>query len=220
MVPSQQDRRPRRVRPRVKPVPWVVSIRADRSLGGGRMSRQHQAGRREDSAPGPERPRWLFLVTGGLVYAGALLGMWIVLAGQPDTQDLAAGSVAAVLAVSVGYLLSQRGKMVPSVRAADLRTLAAVPWQVVVETGQVFALAARKASGRPAAPGALHTVPLDAGPDVRGTEHGRGGYRHGSRHGAGTPAGRCPAVRCTPGSARMSWFLAAALVLQVALIPC
>jgi multisubunit Na+/H+ antiporter MnhE subunit len=132
------------------------------------MSRRHQTGRRGDSAPGPERPRWLFLVTGGLVYAGALLGMWIVLAGQPDAQDLAVGSVAAVVAVGVGYLLSQRGKMVPSVRAADLRTLAAVPWQVVVETGQVFALAARKASGHPAAKGALRTVPLDAGPDVRG----------------------------------------------------
>ena len=132
------------------------------------MSRQHQAGQRGDSAPGPERPGWLFLLTGGLVYAGALLGMWIVLAGQPDVQDLAAGSVAAVLAVGVGYLISQRGKMVPSVRAADLRTLAAVPWQVVVETGQVFALAARKASGRPVAPGTLRTVPLDAGPDVRG----------------------------------------------------
>jgi multisubunit Na+/H+ antiporter MnhE subunit len=132
------------------------------------MSRRHQTGRRGDSAPGLERPRWLFLVTGGLVYAAALLGMWIVLAGQPDAQDLAVGSVAAVLAVGVGYLLSQRGKMVPSVRAADLRTLAAVPWQVVVETGQVFALAARKASGHPAASGALRTVPLDAGPDVRG----------------------------------------------------
>jgi multisubunit Na+/H+ antiporter MnhE subunit len=132
------------------------------------MSRQHQAGRRGDSAPGPERPRWLFLVTGGLVYVGALLGVWIVLAGQPDAQDLAAGSVAAVLAVGVGYLVSQRGKMVPSVRAADLRTLVVVPWQVVVETGQVFALAARKASGRPVALGALRTVPLDTGPDVRG----------------------------------------------------
>ena len=132
------------------------------------MSRQHQAGRREDGAPGPERPRWLFLVTGGLVYAGALLGTWIVLAGQPDLQDLTAGSVAAVLAVGFGYLFSQRGKMVPSVRAADLRTLAVVPWQVIVETGQVFALAARKASGRPVAPGALCTVPLDAGPDARG----------------------------------------------------
>ena len=132
------------------------------------MSRRHQTGRRRDSAPGPERPRWLFLVTGGLVYAGALLGMWIVLAGQPDAQDLVAGSVAAVLAVGVGYLLSQRGKMVPSVRAADLRTLAAVPWQVVVETGQVFALAARKAAGRPTAPGALRTVPVDVGTDVRG----------------------------------------------------
>jgi multisubunit Na+/H+ antiporter MnhE subunit len=107
-------------------------------------------------------------VTGGLVYAGALLGIWIVLAGQPDAQDLAAGSGAAVLAVGVGYLVSQRGKMVPSVRSADLRTLAGVPWQVVLETGQVFALAARKASGRATAPGALYTVPLDAGPDLSG----------------------------------------------------
>ena len=181
-------------------------------------------------------------MTGGLVYAGVLLGLWIVLAGQPDTQDLVAGSVAAVLAVGFGYLLSERGKMVPSVRAADLRTLAAVPWRVVAETGQVFALAARKASGRPVAPGALRTVPLDTGPDVRrmagratgsgadraavrGAEHGRGGHRHGSRHGAGAPAGRCPPGRCTPGrrtpgAAGMSWFLAAALVLQVALVPC
>jgi len=107
-------------------------------------------------------------VTGGLVYAGALLGIWIVLAGQPDTEDLASGSVAAVLAVGVGYLLSQRGKRVPSVRAADLRTLAAVPWRVLVETGQVFALVARKASGRPTAPVALRTVSLDTGPDTRG----------------------------------------------------
>ena len=107
-------------------------------------------------------------MTGGLVCAGALLGLWIVLAGQPDPQDLAGGSVAAVLAVGFGYLLSDRGKMVPSVRAADLRTLAAVPWRVLVETGQVFALVARKASGRPTAPGALRTVSLDTGPDTRG----------------------------------------------------
>jgi multisubunit Na+/H+ antiporter MnhE subunit len=132
------------------------------------MSRQHRTGRPADSPSEPERPGWLILVTGGLVYAGALLGIWIVLAGQPDTQDLVSGAVAAVLAVAAGYLISQRGKMVPGVRAADLRTLAGVPWQVVVETGQVFALAARKASGRRVAPGALCTVPLDAGPDARG----------------------------------------------------
>ena len=46
-----------------------------------------------------------------------------------------------MLAVGVGYLLGQRGKMVPSARVADLRTLAAVPWQVVAETRQVFTLA-------------------------------------------------------------------------------
>jgi multisubunit Na+/H+ antiporter MnhE subunit len=132
------------------------------------MSQRNQAGQREADAAGPQRPRWLFLMAGGLIYAGALLGMWIVLAGQPDVQDLVLGSAAAVVAVGVGYLVGQRGKMVPSFRAADLRALAAVPWQVVAETGQVFALAARKAAGRPVTPGALRTIPVDVGTDVRG----------------------------------------------------
>jgi multisubunit Na+/H+ antiporter MnhE subunit len=132
------------------------------------MPKRDQAGRRGDSASGPERPRPLFLAVGGLIYAGALLGLWIVLAGAPDTEDLVSGSVAAVLCVGVGYLLSQRGKLVPSVRAADLRTLAALPWQVVVESGQVFAVAARKAAGRPTPPGVLHTVPVDVGTDLHG----------------------------------------------------
>ena len=132
------------------------------------MSKRNQTGQPGVSAPGPERPGRLSLVAGGLIYAGALLGMWIVLAGQPDIQDLVVGSVAAVLAVGTGYLVSDRGKMVPSAQVADLRTVVGVPWQVVAETGQVFALAARKAVGRPVAPGALCTVPVDVGTDVRG----------------------------------------------------
>lgn len=132
------------------------------------MSKGNQTGQLGVSTPGPERPGRLSLVAGGLIYAGALLGMWIVLAGQPDIQDLVVGSVAAVLAVGTAYLVSDRGKMVPSARVADLRTLAGVPWQVVAETGQVFALAARKAVGRPVAPGALCSVPVDVGTDVRG----------------------------------------------------
>ena len=132
------------------------------------MPKRNQAGQPGDDAPGPERPGWLFLAAAGLIYAGALLGMWIVLAGQPDIQDLVVGSVAAVLAVGTGYLVSDRGKMVPGARVAGLRTLAGVPWQVVAETWQVFALAARKAAGRPAAPGALCTVPVDVGTHVRG----------------------------------------------------
>ena len=132
------------------------------------MSKRNQTGQPGVSAPGPERPGRLSLVAGGLIYAGALLGMWIVLAGQPDIQDLVVGSVAAVLAVGTGYLVSDRGKMVPSAQVADLRTVVGVPWQVVAETGQVFALAARKAVGRPVAPGALCSVPVDVGTDVRG----------------------------------------------------
>jgi multisubunit Na+/H+ antiporter MnhE subunit len=132
------------------------------------MAQRHQAGQRGDGAPGPERPRPLFLVTGGLAYAAVLLGLWIALAGAPDTQDLVLGSVAAVLSAGGAYLLSQRGRMVPGVRPADLRTLAAVPGQVLTETARVFALAARKAAGRPVAAGVLCTVPLDTGPDARG----------------------------------------------------
>ena len=132
------------------------------------MSKRNQTGQPGVSASGPERPGRLSLVAGGLIYAGALLGMWIVLAGQPDIQDLVVGSVAAVLAVGTGYLVSDRGKMVPSAQVADLRTVVGLPWQVVAETGQVFALAARKAVGRPVAPGALCSVPVDVGTDVRG----------------------------------------------------
>jgi hypothetical protein len=50
--------------------------------------------------------------------------------------------------------------MVPALRPADVRVLAAVPWQLVAESWQVFALAARKAAGRPTAAGALRTVPV------------------------------------------------------------
>jgi multisubunit Na+/H+ antiporter MnhE subunit len=123
---------------------------------------------RETPASGPKRPGWLFLTVGGLIYAGVLLGMWIVQAGTPDIQDLVGGSAAAVISVGAAYVVSQRGAMVPSVRLADLRTLAAVPWQVVTETGQVFALAARKAAGHPVQPGALYTVPVDLGTDAGG----------------------------------------------------
>ncbi len=145
-----------------------MSIESDHSAGGEPAPGRCRASQREAAASGPKRPGWPFLIAGGLIYAGALLGMWIVLAGQPDIQDLVVGSAAAVIAVGAGYLVSERGTMVPSARAADLRTLARVPWQVVAETGQVFALAARKAAGREVAPGALRTVPADTGTDRRG----------------------------------------------------
>ena len=66
------------------------------------MPERGEARRPGASGPGPKRPRWPLLVAGGLVYAGALLGVWIVLAGEPDVSDLIAGSVAAVFAVEIG----------------------------------------------------------------------------------------------------------------------
>ena len=132
------------------------------------MPERGRARRPAASGPGPKRPRWWSLLAGGLVYAGALLGMWIVLAGEPDVSDLIAGSAAAVFAVGVSYFLSERGTMVPALRAADVRVLAAVPWQLVAESWEVFALAARKAAGRPTAPSALRTVPVPVEDDLRG----------------------------------------------------
>jgi multisubunit Na+/H+ antiporter MnhE subunit len=132
------------------------------------MPERGEARRPGAGVRGPKRPRWPLLVAGGLVYAGALLGVWIVLAGEPDVTDLIAGSTAAVFSVVVGYFLSDRGKMVPALRAGDVRALAAVPWQLVAESWQVFALAARKATGRPIAPGALRTVPVKVDGGLRG----------------------------------------------------
>ena len=54
-------------------------------------------------------------MAGGLIYAGALLGMWIVLAGQPDVQDLIAGS-----AVGAAAMNANRGGPPPG--AAQPRT--------------------------------------------------------------------------------------------------
>jgi multisubunit Na+/H+ antiporter MnhE subunit len=132
------------------------------------MPERGQVRRPGARVPGPRRPRWPFLVAGGLIYAGALLGVWIVLAGEPDVSDLIAGSAAAVFSVGIGYLLSERGTMAPGLRAADVRALAVVPWQLAAESWQVFALAARKAAGRPTAPGALRTVPVQVDGVLRG----------------------------------------------------
>lgn len=84
-----------------------------------------------------------FIVLGGLLSFGALLGVWIMLAGQPDTQDLVGGSCTAVVAVGIGYLVSQQGRALPRLHWADLRQLTRFPYEVVSETWQVFAAVVR-----------------------------------------------------------------------------
>ena len=88
---------------------------------------------------------------------------------------------------------------------------------MVSETGQVFALAAGKAAGRPVAPGALCTMPTDVGTDVRDWPAAR---REAvltalmsaapntivvdidmEAHGAGAPAGRAPQLGAQEPSA-------------------
>lgn len=109
-----------------------------------------------------DRPRPVLVIAGGLLSVGVLLGVWIALAGQLDRQDLIGGGATAVVAAIVGFLVSQEGRALPSFRRRDLRQIAAFPVQVVVETAQVFWLAARKAAGRDVPLGSWVKVPIDA----------------------------------------------------------
>lgn len=120
------------------------------------------AGTARDDAGG-ERPRALLLVAGGVVAFGALLGVWIALAGQPDTQDLVAGSCTAAMAVGVGFFVSQRGRVLPGILLTDVRMLAALPRQVVAETVQVFIAAARHGARGRGPMGSWSTIPLPQG---------------------------------------------------------
>lgn len=124
-----------------------------------------------------DRPRPALVLAGGLASFGALLGVWIALAGQPDEQDLVAGSCSAAACVALGYLFSQQGRALPSFKRGDLVLLARLPQQVIVESAQVFAVAARVLAARvhrphlgpPGALGSWSTVPTDP-PDPEGSE--------------------------------------------------
>jgi len=115
-----------------------------------------------------DRHRRLFVTSAGVLSFGVLLGVWIALAGQPDGQDLVAGSAAAALAVSIGFFVSRRGEALPGLRRRDLREAAALPGRLVVETWQVFMVAARKLAGREVAAGRWVTVPAETGADLEG----------------------------------------------------
>ena len=131
------------------------------------MSKRNQTGQLGVSAPGPERPGRLSLVAGGLIYAGALLGMWILLAGQPDVQDLVVGSAAAVLAApralsSVPVDVGTDVRAWPAARREAVLTalMSAAPNTIVVDidmeagTALVHQLAgAPEPDAHPAAPG-------------------------------------------------------------------
>lgn len=126
---------------------------------------------REDGRP--DRPRPILMVLGGLLAFGVLLGVWIALAGQPDTQDLVAGSATAVVAVATGYYVSRQGRALPGFRWTDVGMLVALPGQLVVETWQVFVAAARKLAGKEMA-GSWSTVAVD-------TDTESGGWRAARR---------------------------------------
>jgi multisubunit Na+/H+ antiporter MnhE subunit len=126
----------------------------------------------------PEQPRWVLVVLGGLVAFGALVGVWIALAGQPDEQDLVAGACAAAVCVLLGLVVGRAGQVLPSFTRRDLALVASLPKKVVVETAQVFAMAARKPFEAGGAVGTWSTVPVDTPPTAA---DGTGGWRAARR---------------------------------------
>jgi multisubunit Na+/H+ antiporter MnhE subunit len=103
---------------------------------------------------------------GGMPMLGAiaaflvLVSIWIALEGSLDEEDLIAAPIAASVAVSVGFLLIRRGTVLPRLRLADASRLARTPAQLVRESIQVLALAARKALGAELPASAWVKVPV------------------------------------------------------------
>ncbi|MGH9171643.1 MAG: Na+/H+ antiporter subunit E [Acidimicrobiales bacterium] len=113
-----------------------------------------------DSSDGETPPRRL-LAAGAAISFSLLLGMWIALVGAFDIQDLVAGAVAASVSVGVGYLISQRGRALPSFHRGDLRLFAGLLPRMFTETVEVYVQTARRArhGGQPSR---LRTVATDA----------------------------------------------------------
>ncbi len=110
-----------------------------------------------------DRPPLVWVLAGGLLTVVVSSGVWIALAGQLDGQDLVAGVITGALAAGIGYFVSQRGDALPSFRRGDVRRIAAFPYRIVVESVQVFVLAARQAVGRTGPGGSWVHVPVEAG---------------------------------------------------------
>lgn len=109
-----------------------------------------------------DRPSLSLVIAGGVLTVVVLSSVWIALAGQLDLQDLVAGTCTATIATFIGFFVSQRGRALPSLRRGDLRQIAAIPKQIVVDTVRVFVLVARKATGRTVVGGSFVQVPVDA----------------------------------------------------------
>jgi multisubunit Na+/H+ antiporter MnhE subunit len=74
-----------------------------------------------------------------LVCGGGLWGAWSALVGQLDAQDVVAGVIAAGAGLLLGWLVSDRGRAIPQLRWADVRTLIALGPKMVTESVAVFA---------------------------------------------------------------------------------
>lgn len=118
------------------------------------------------SDDGPPSARKLILAV--VVAFVLLVGMYIALVGEWDSQDLVTGAGAAGAALVAGGFVSQWGRALPAFRRRDLAEVARIVPRTVVETVQVFAAAARQVRGH-GEPSRTLTVETDSGaPGWRG----------------------------------------------------
>ncbi len=106
------------------------------------MLRRHPAG-----LGGGARPPAPYLIAGGLVVFGVLLGVWIALVGEADLQDNVAGLVAAGAGVVVAWFVSVEGRAVPSFRRSDVVAILRLGPQLCRQTVSVYVATWRRARG-------------------------------------------------------------------------
>lgn len=107
-----------------------------------------------------ERPRSVTAAVAAVVSFGLLFWLWTLLVGAIDLEDVLAGLVTAAAACGVGWLATQRGRATPRFAARDLAELARMAPRLLTETAEVYAAAARHATGRPVG-GRTRTVRTD-----------------------------------------------------------
>lgn len=96
-----------------------------------------------------ERPWGSTAAVAAVLSFGLLFWLWTLLVGAIDLQDVLAGLVTAAVATGVGWLATRQGRAIPRFAPRDLVELARMAPLVFTETAEVYAAAARHATGRP-----------------------------------------------------------------------
>jgi len=99
--------------------------------------------------PSDERAGGMTIALGAAVCFASCLGLWVLLVGGVDPEDMIAGALSAAAATVAGWFATDRGRAIPELRPRDGGDLVRLVPRVISESASVYAAAARHATGRP-----------------------------------------------------------------------